>query len=259
MHHLVTLAATLAYTIDGPINAPVLVLSNSLGTDHTLWDKQLPAFAARFRVLRYDARGHGQSSMPDGPYRIADLGRDVLALLDALGLGRVHFCGLSMGGLVGQWLALHAPERLHRLVLCNTAAKIATAEAWNARIDQVQREGLGSLCEGVAARWFTPDFRAAQPAAAARVMEVFGRTPPAGYAACCAAVRDADFRTRLAAVGTPTLVVAGAADAATTVAEATELQAAIPGAQLVVLEAAHLSNQEAACPFTAAVLGFLTA
>lgn len=103
MHHLVTLAATLAYTIDGPINAPVLVLSNSLGTDHTLWDKQLPAFAARFRVLRYDARGHGQSSVPAGPYRIADLGRDVLALLDALGLGRVHFCGLSMGGLGNGW------------------------------------------------------------------------------------------------------------------------------------------------------------
>ncbi|HEX8503906.1 MAG TPA: alpha/beta fold hydrolase, partial [Hymenobacter sp.] len=163
----------LFYTLAGPDAAPVVVLANSLGTDHTLWDAQVPDLAQRFRVLRYDARGHGQSAAPPGPYSVEMLGRDVLALLDNLGVAQAHFCGISLGGLVGQWLGINAPERLIKLVLSNTAAKIGTAEGWNARIAQVEKEGVGTLADATAERWFTPKFRQAQPEAVRRILDVF--------------------------------------------------------------------------------------
>ena len=191
----------LHYQLDGPVDAPVLVLSNSLGTDLHMWDIQIPAFTEHFRVLRFDTRGHGKSLVTEGPYSIEQLGRDVMALLDALDIQRAHFCGLSMGGLIGQWLGIHAGERLQRLVVCNTAAKIGTPEIWNPRIEMVLRDGAAAMValrDASIARWFTADFAAANPHQAQQITDMLAATSPQGYAANCAAVRDADFREQLA-------------------------------------------------------------
>jgi len=244
---------------DGPADAPVLLFSNSLGTSLEMWDAQMPAFAERFRVLRYDMRGHGRSAVPPGPYSIADLGRDVLALLDANGIGRVRFCGLSMGGMTGMWLGCHAPERLEKLVLCNTSAQLGSPDQWNTRIAIVQNEGMKGVAEGVIGRWFTPEFREREPSEVARVRRMLLETPPAGYAACCAAIRDQDQREAICAVPVPTLVVAGARDPATPPEHSRIIASKIPGARLVELDAAHLSNIEARDRFTASVLEFLAA
>src|SRR5256885_3124977 len=158
----------LHHRFDGPADAPVLLLSNSLGTALEVWDPQMRAFAERFRVLRYDMRGHGRSAVPPGPYSIADLGRDVLSLLDANGIERVRFCGLSMGGMTGMWLGCHAPERLEKLVLCNTSAQLGLPDQWNTRIAIVQNEGMKGVAEGAIGRPFTPEFRERQPAQGAR-------------------------------------------------------------------------------------------
>src|SRR5712692_8739168 len=188
------------YALSGPAGAPVLVLSNSLGTNFSMWDPDLPAFEKHLRVLRYDSRGHGQSSVTPGPYRIEQLARDVLHILDRLTLDRVHFCGLSMGGMIGIWLGVNAPERLHKLVLCNTGAKIGTAATWNARIDAVQKNGMKSVASAVVERWFTPPFRQKAPATIANTLKMLEETNPDGYAACCAAVRDFDFRDQLSRI-----------------------------------------------------------
>ncbi len=252
--------ASLNYRFDGPEGAPVLVLSNSLGTNLHMWDEQIPAFAEHFRVLRYDTRGHGESSVTPGPYSIEQLGRDVLAMLDALGIQRFSFCGLSMGGLIGQWLGIHAGARLERLVLCNTGAKIGTDQVWNERIEMVRlgrQQAMRDMRDASIARWFTPGFAQAHPSAAARITEMIASTSPDGYAANCAAVRDADYRELLGAVSAPTLVVCGTQDPVTTVEHGEFIRARVPGAQLLALEAAHLSNVEAGAAFTAPVLAFL--
>jgi 3-oxoadipate enol-lactonase len=248
----------LNYRFDGPEDAPVLMLSNSLGTSLAMWQPQVAAFAARFRLLRYDTRGHGASDVPPCPYTIDEIGRDALALLDALGLARVHFCGLSMGGSTGQWLAAHAPERIDKLILCNTGAKIGTDELWNGRIDAVTRHGMDAVADGMMARWFTADFRARDPARVALVLEALKATAPAGYAGCCAALRDADLRPLLARIQAPTLVIAGTHDPATPPVLGEELHRSITGAGYVELPTAHLSNLEASDAFNAAVLRFLT-
>lgn len=245
------------FRFDGPAGAPALVLSNSLGTDLGLWDAQAPRLAERFRLVRYDARGHGASAVTPGPYDVALLGRDVLALLDELALPRASFCGLSLGGQVGLWLALNAPERLDRLVLANTGARIGTHEIWNARIDAVRRGGVAAVADGAIERWFTPDFRARAAEEVGRMRRMLLASPPDGYAAACAAVREFDVRDAVGRIGVPTLVVTGSADVATPPADARRLAAAIPGARCVELPAAHLSNIEAADAFTAAVLAFL--
>lgn len=252
----------LNYQLDGPEHAPVLVLSNSLGTDLHMWDTQIPAWTEHFRVLRYDTRGHGGSQVTQGPYRIEQLGRDVLALLDALDIPRAHFVGLSMGGLIGQWLGVNAGDRLLSLTLCNTAAKIANDEVWNTRIDTVLKGGqqaMVDLRDASIARWFTPGFAQAQPEQAQRICQMLAQTSPAGYAANCAAVRDADFREQLVGVKVATLIVAGTADAVTTPAHGRFMQAQIPGAAYVEFAAAHLSNVEIGAPFTRRVLDFLLA
>lgn len=259
MPHLTTDTGTFFCVLDGPADQPMVVLSNSLGTDHTLWAEQVPTLSRHFRVLRYDSRGHGQSDVSPGPYSVAQLGQDVLALLDALHIEKAHFCGLSLGGLVGKWLGINAPERLLKLVLCNTAAKIGDAAGWNARMAQVAAEGVAGLAEATATRWFTPPFRRTQPAAVARILDVFRRTSPAGYAAGYAAVRDADFWRDIRRIPVDTQVFAGDADPVTTEADGRFLEEHIPRAHLVVLPAAHLSNVEAAAPFTAALLRFLKA
>lgn len=252
----------LNYLLEGPAGAPVLVLSNSLGTDLHMWDAQVPAFTRHFRVLRYDTRGHGQSLVSEGPYRIDQLGRDVLALLDALDIPKAHFCGLSMGGLIGQWLAINAPERIQRLVLCNTAAKIGTPEVWNPRIDAVLAGGvqaMADLRDASISRWFTPDFAEAQPEKVEAIVGMLARTSPQGYAANCAAVRDADFREQLAVIQVPTLVVCGSGDPVTTPEHGRFMQARIAGAELVEFPAAHLSNVQAGEAFSQRVLAFLSA
>jgi 3-oxoadipate enol-lactonase len=250
----------LNYQLEGPAGAPVLVLSNSLGTDLHMWDAQMPAFTEHFRVLRYDTRGHGHSLVSEGFYSIEQNGRDVLALLDALDVAKAHFCGLSMGGLIGQWLAINAGERLDKLVLCNTAAKIASPEVWNPRIDSVLRDGqaaMQALRDASIARWFTAEFAIAEPAQVESVVAMLAQTSPQGYAANCAAVRDADYREQLGAIRAPTLIVAGSADPVTTVADGRFMAERISGARLLALHAAHLSNVEAGEAFTRPVLDFL--
>ena len=240
----------------------MLLLSNSLGTDLHMWDGQMAAFTQHFRVLRYDTRGHGQSLVTAGVYSIEQNGRDVLALLDALEIAQVCFCGLSMGGLIGQWLAINAPERLQRLVLCNTAAKIGTADGWSQRIETVLRDGPAAMLvlrDASIARWFTPAFAAAEPAKVEPVVGMLATTSPQGYAANCAAVRDADLREQLASIVAPTLIVCGSQDGVTTVADGLFMRERIAGAELLELPAAHLSNVEAGEAFSRPVLAFLQA
>jgi len=260
--HLQLADGVLNYQLDGPADAQVLVLSNSLGTDLGMWDEQIPTWSEHFRVLRYDTRGHGGSLVTQGPYSIEQLGGDVLALLDALDIEHAHFVGLSMGGLIGQWLGINAGHRLHSLTLCNTAAKIANDEVWNARIDTVLkggRQAMAELRDGSIARWFTPAFAQAQPAEALRICQMLARTSPEGYAANCAAVRDADYREQLGRIQVPTLVVAGTADVVTTPEHGRFMQSRIVNATYAEFPAAHLSNVEIGAAFTARVLDFLLA
>jgi 3-oxoadipate enol-lactonase len=236
---------------------PVLVLSNSLGTDFSMWDPQMTELQRYSRILRYDTRGHGQSSVTQGNYTIEQLGRDVLGVLDSLRLDRVHFCGLSMGGMIGMWLGIHAPNRLHRLVLCNTAARIGTKEMWDARIATAHKDGMKPVAAAVIERWFTPEFRASSAEKVAFAQRMLENSPPAGYAACCAAIREMDQREVIAQIKAPTLVIYGRSDPVIPISEAHFLSEQIPGAVEVELAAAHLSNVEQAGAFTAAVTDFL--
>jgi len=252
----------LNYQIDGPEGAPVLVLSNSLGTNLHMWDTQVPAFAAHFRVLRYDTRGHGGSLVTEGPYSIEQLGRDVLALLDALKIERAHFCGLSMGGLIGQWLGINAGERLNRLIVCNTAAKIGSPQTWNPRIETVLRDGqkaMVDLRDASIQRWFTPAYAAAHPDQAKRITDMLAATSPQGYAANCGAVRDADFRDQLGEIRVPLLAIAGTEDAVTPPSGSLFIQEHVAGAEFAEFHAAHLSNVEVGEPFSRRVIDFLLA
>lgn len=252
----------LHYQLDGPQGAPVLLLSNSLGTDLRMWDPQLSAFTEHFQVLRYDTRGHGQSLVTEGPYSIDQNGRDVLALLDALQLPSVLFCGLSMGGLIGQWLAINAPQRLQKVVVCNTAAKIGAPEVWNPRIETVLRDGkaaMQALREASIARWFTPEFAKAAPQLVEPVVDMLAQTSPQGYAANCAAVRDADFREQVSTIKLPVLVVCGTQDAVTTPADGRFLTEQIAGAEYVEFHGAHLSAIEVGSAFAERVVTFLQA
>jgi 3-oxoadipate enol-lactonase len=245
--------------LDGPADAPGLVLSNSLGSSLEMWQPQVDAFARHFRVLRYDTRGHGRSDVTPGPYTIAQLGADVLGLVTATGLDRVSFCGLSMGGATGIWLAAHAPERFERFVFCNTLPWLGLPDTFKARAAQVRREGLSGLVDATMERWFTADFRARDPQAVTAVREAFLATPAEGYAACCEALAEFDERAGLAAVDRPVLVVAGTYDPAPPPATVRDFAAKIAGARFVELPAAHLSNVGAAEPFNETVLRFLAA
>jgi 3-oxoadipate enol-lactonase len=249
--------ARIHYVLEGQSGSPVLVFSNSLGANYSMWDPQAAAFQKRFRVLRYDSRGHGQSPPTPGPYSIELLARDVLAMLDALDFERVHFCGLSMGGMIGMWLALNAPERLKKLVLSNTAAKIGTVEGWNARLEAVQKNGMKSVASAILERWFTPAFRQKAPETMATILKMLEETNPEGYVACCAAVRDFDCREKLSAIRTAALVLAGAHDPATPAADGRFLAQQIPGARYVELNAAHLSNIGAQDQFNHELAAFL--
>jgi len=249
----------IAYTLDGPAAAPLLVLSNSLGTTMAMWDSQAEILQQQYRVLRYDTRGHGRSLISAAPCTLQTLGQDVLHMLDALEIENFHFCGISMGGLTGLWLAIHGGGRLQKLVVADSAARIGSADGWRARAQLVQDSGMDTVADGAAGRWFTPAFIARAPQLVQQYVAALRTVNPAGYAACCLALADADLRSELAAIKAPTLLIAGVHDAVTTAAEARFMQGAIAGAQYAELDAAHLSNIEASADFNKLLLQFLAA
>ena len=249
----------LRYRLEGKPGAPVIVFSNSLGTNLSMWEPQVSALRGDFRILRYDTRGHGLSAVAPGPYTQEQLGGDILALMDAIEIPRAHFCGLSMGGQVGIWLGANAPQRFARLVLCDTAAHIGNPEIWNARIAAIRAGGMPAIVSETVERWFTPRFIAQAPEVVASVRRMILDTPPQGYIACCEAIRDADFTEEASRVNAPTLVISGTHDPATPPAQGRLLASMIRGARYLEFDAAHLSNIEAAPEFTAAVRDFLSA
>jgi 3-oxoadipate enol-lactonase/4-carboxymuconolactone decarboxylase len=235
----------LRYELAGPEGAPVLVLAASLGTSMAMWDDQVEALGQRFRVLRYDHRGHGRSEVPAGPYSIAELGADLVGLLDALGLERVHLAGLSLGGMVAMWVAANAPGRIDRLALLCTSARIEPASIYTERAAKVRASGTASVADEVVARWFTPGFPVSWPPLAARAVGMLAATPDEGYAGCCEAIAAMDLRAELGSIRAPTLVVAGDRDQATPAEHTDLLASSIPGARLAVVKgAAHLATME---------------
>ena len=246
------------HLLEGPEEAPVLVLSNSLGTTLRMWDEQAPALNERFRLLRYDHRGHGGSPVPPGPYKIEDLGRDVLALLDRLGVECFSFCGLSIGGMVGIWIAGEAPERVERLVLCCTSARFPP-DTFDSRARTVRAEGVSAIADAVVERWFTPALHTSRPDVVEWARRMLLDTPAEGYAGCCEAIRDADLSGRVGAIFAPTLVIAGAKDPAAPPDQAESVRDSIPGASLEVIpDAAHLANIERPEAVTQAILDHLS-
>jgi 3-oxoadipate enol-lactonase len=235
------------YTLEGPDDAPVVAFSNSLGTTGVMWDAQASALSRAFRVLRYNARGHGGTPAPPGPYTIEDLAGDVLDLLDRLELERVSFCGLSIGGMTGMWLGVHASERIDRLAICCTGMQLPTAEMWTERAALVRREGMDSVIDATMERWFTPGFPERSPEVVGRIREIFLSTDPEGYAGCCEALAEFDMRGRLEAITAPTLVIAGEDDPVGTPERAAAIGEEIEGSRVVVLpEARHLAAVEQA-------------
>jgi 3-oxoadipate enol-lactonase len=248
---------TLNYVFDDFKKEQTIVFSNSLGTDLTMWDKQVELLGKEFNILRYDTRGHGKSEVTEGEYSIEMLGNDVLNLLDCLKIEKVNFCGLSIGGLTGQWLGIHAPERLNKLILCNTAVKIGNAEGWNTRIEIVQKNGLDSIVSGTQERWFTSEFVTENKTEVDSVLAKFVQTPVAGYSSCCAAVRDADFTDEVSKISVPTLIISGTEDLVTTVKDGDFLMEKIPNSILAALKTAHISNIEKADDFTKLLIEFI--
>jgi 3-oxoadipate enol-lactonase len=248
----------LAYRTDGAAAKPALVLASSLGTTWELWDEQLPSLSRDFRVIRYDHPGHGSSPIPDAPVTVESLAGDIVDLLDALELERVSFCGLSLGGMVGMALALRAPERLDRLVLCCTAAYLGPVDGWYERARVVRARATSAIAAAVVERWFTERFRDESPATVARFRAMLEGISPEGYAVCCEAIGQWDARSDVNAIRTPTLVIAGADDVATPPEDGAFLAESIPGAELTVLPGcAHLANIEQATLFTKTLLGHL--
>lgn len=247
----------LAYRVEGPEDRPALLLSNSLGTTADMWAPQMASLTSRFRVIRYDTRGHGQSDAPPGEYTIDQLGRDALAVLDAASVNRVHVCGLSLGGVTGMWLGVHAAARVESLVLASTAARIGTIHMWNERIRQVLDGGTESIADAVMARWFTEGFRKRSPGDVSSFRAMLASTPAHGYAGCCAALRIADLREHIARIAAPTLVITGASDPATPPADGRGIQTRVVGAEMVMLNASHLANIEQSDMFNQTIVDFL--
>ncbi len=248
---------TIHVELEGPEHTPVLMLSNSLGTNLHMWDEQAGDFAEHFRLIRYDRRGHGQSGVPAGPYSMERFGKDVIAVLDALDIERTNWCGLSMGGMVGQWLGANAPDRVEKLVLSNTNFYYADKAPWQDRIKFVSEKGLDALVDANMQRWFTEDFRKNAPQTMARMKGMFVATKVPGYIGCCEAIRDMDFRDSNPSIGAPTMVIVGAKDPATPPSAGEAIAKQIVGAKLVSLDAAHISNMEQPQAYTEAVLDFL--
>lgn len=247
----------LHYRSDGDRTLPCLVLSNSLGTDLHMWDAQVARLASAFYIVRYDTRGHGRSTSGSEPCAIEDLGRDVIALLDHLEIAQAAFCGISMGGLTGQWLGYQHPQRFTQLVLANTAARIGSSEAWLARAKQVREAGMEAVADGAAGRWFSPEFIAREGSTVARMVHTLRSQDANAYATCCEALAQADLCSTAAQIAVPTLVIAGESDPVTTVADGRWLQQQIAAACLATVPSSHLSNIEAEQAFTALLREFL--
>ncbi|UWU26087.1 3-oxoadipate enol-lactonase (plasmid) [Rhizobium sp. CB3060] len=252
----------LHYQIDAPNqiggDRPWLLFCNSLGTDLSMWDAQASDLAPHFRILRYDRRGHGNSSAPAAPYTLADLASDVLALLDAFDIAQTHFCGLSIGGLVGQWLAIHAGDRIGKLVLCATAAKIGTAEGWQARIDAVRQAGLGSLTAGTVERWFSPDLVASRPEFIQTMLKGFLATSPIGYIGCCAALAEADLRLEIGRIDNPVLAVSAEGDEVCPPTDLAFIAGQVRLGRHMMLPGRHIVNAQDTCRFSTDMLDFLS-
>jgi 3-oxoadipate enol-lactonase len=248
------------HRFDGPEDAPVLLLSNSLGTTHEMWEPQLSAVTKHFRVLRYDRRGHGQSAVLPSPYSIGAMAGDVIELLDSLGLERVSYCGLSIGGMDAMWNAANAPERIDRLALCSTSPHMPPRELWDERAATVREQGVEVLADGTMERWFSPDFHRSHPEKVSWVREMFASTPAEGYAGCCEAIRDWDFRSELGRIAASTLVLSAQDDPSTPPEQGQAIADGISSARFEVLPAPtrHLSNVEQPEAFTAALLAHLT-
>jgi 3-oxoadipate enol-lactonase len=246
------------YELRGDPSKPVLMFSNSLGTTRSMWDKQSEAFSEKFHILRYDTRGHGQSGAPNAPYSLERLGEDVVELLDTLNFQSVHFCGLSLGGMTGMWLGIHAADRVRSLVLCCTSSYLPPPAMWDARIQQILDQGMASISNVVLSRWFTPSFLEDVSPASDAVRGELLSTSTAGYVGCCAAIRDMDLRPELAKIKKSCLVIAGQDDQATPPEHGKFIAAGIAGSRYLEIEnAAHLSNIEQEESFNSAVSKFL--
>ncbi len=259
MNFFTSNGARLAYRVDGPDDAPTLVLINSLGTNMHMWDSQVAQLSNTLHIVRYDSRGHGSSDVPAGPYTLEQLGHDLLALLDTLQIEQTHICGLSLGGIVGLWFAVTYPDRVARAVFANTAARIGTTDGWDARIDAVTTGGMATIRDAVVGRFLSAKFREHNPEMTQQISNMLEATHPVGYSGACAALRDADLRAVVKTIHTPSLIIAGALDESTPPSQAQGLHAAITGSQLTVFdEVAHLSNVERPKEFSEYVLNFLT-
>lgn len=251
-----------AYRFDGPARdshgGRVVLMSNSLMSNHQMWDWTIPALADKYRVLRYDMRGHGKSGTTLPPYNMAQLADDAVALLDALGLEKVHFVGLSMGGMIGQQLGARYGDRVHSLTLCNTASEMAPRTMWDDRLAMAKEKGIAAMVEPTLQRWFTEPFRKDNPAVMARIGAMIRAVPAAGYAGCARAISEMNLTHRLKEIKCPALVMAGAEDAGTPVAMTHEIHANLPGSELLIIpEASHLSNVEQPAAFNVALSAFL--
>ena len=248
---------SLYYELSGVGGDNLIVLSNSIGSNLHMWDKVLPRFEGAHRVLRYDMRGHGRSGIPPGPYTMDQLGSDLLYLLDHLGIERAHICGLSIGGMIAIWIGIHAPRRVGRLILANTAARIGSVELWNQRIAMARTEGMHALARMTLARWFTRPYIDSHPDEMEMIFAMISATRAEAYEASCCALRDTDLRKDIASIDAPALIISGTEDPATPPADGRAIQAAIPGSQYIELPASHLSAWERPDDFAAAALKFL--
>ena len=239
--------------VEGPADAPVMMFSNSLGSDLTMWDGVVRALGPAYRIVRYDTRGHGRSEAPAGPYRIADLGQDAIEILDAIEIGKAAICGLSLGGMTAMWMAANAPDRIERAILANTSAHLQPAGMWQDRAATARSTGLASLVAPSMERWFTPAFRERDVETVARGAAMVSASDPEGYAGCCEAIAGMDQRRDLARIRVPCLVIVGSDDPSTPPAMGEEIRAGIAGATLVSLPAAHLSAMEVPDAFAAAI------
>lgn len=249
--------AEINYQTFGDAAKPALVFSNSLGTNFKMWQPQIDHFQQDFFVICYDTRGHGASSAPQGPYTLDQLGQDVVNLLDHLNIEKAAFCGISMGGLTGQWLAINKPERFSHVVVCNTAAKIGQEQAWNERAALVREQGLAPIASTAAGRWFTEPFIQSNTATVATLSNDLGAGSPEGYASCCEALAKADVREQLKDIQVPVFIVAGQQDPVTTVADGEFMQQRIANAELFEINASHISNIEQPEAFNQAVQAFI--
>lgn len=250
--------AKINYQTFGEPSSPALLFCNSLGTNYGMWQQQINAFKNQFFIICYDTRGHGSSSTPTGPYTLEQLGEDVIHLLDHLHIEKAIFCGISMGGLTGQWLAIHFPQRFNQVIIANTAAKIGQEQAWLDRAALVREQGLQPIAATAASRWFTDPFIQSQATIVNNLCNDLSAGSAIGYANCCVALAKADVRDQLSEICVPVLIIAGTQDPVTTVADGQFMQQQIPHAQLIEINASHISNIEQPASFNQALLNFIT-